>query len=337
MSPRHCFAFRSLACLAAVCLLAAPSAGQEIQPQFRAQMALADAGVYQGRILCRMARLQQWANETSNMLRRETLRFDQSEQGTSMHYQLESAERSVAIDVEIDTVIMHRAVLRDGNVTAESRYVQRPGQPISLQVTHDGQTRTLTGDTLWQLWLEDGQLCGENLLPLCEMLSMDMPFPQFTQALETKLINLAETDQTPDRQAWRGWLAELSDANFAVREAADRRFRAAGTTILPFVRGIDPARLDAEQRYRLRRITFELEGDVSPDTVDATAEWLLEDPRVWVELLDREELSERTVAAAHLGHLLDGAIDFDADADTGLRAQQVVRLRDRVRGAFDRH
>jgi hypothetical protein len=322
--------------LLALLALAAPARGQEIEPGFRAQMAMADAAVFQGRIVSRMARLQQWATTTSSARRgSETLRFERNDHGTAMHYKLVSPQRKLVIDADADYLLMERVSFDGDTVTAEARYEQEPGKPIQFRVLKDGQAHVLEADTVWHLWLEDPQLCSENLLPLCEMLGMRMPWQQFTQALELKLLQMVETGQTPDQDAWQAWLRELSDPRFAVREAADRRFRAAGTAVLPFIRGLDSAELDAEQRYRLRRIAYELQGEATSDTVDAVAESLLQDPRAWVEMLDRGEASDRSTAAAQLERLLRAEVDFDPDGDDAARNASVGRLRNRVRGVVN--
>lgn len=309
----------------------------EVQLVFRAQMALANFEVYNGRLICRLDRLTGWGNTISNKQGVEKLQFKNDERGNSMHYELTTATRRVKIDAWREELTMVREVLREGKVTATTRFEQRPGAPLRLEVIEGDASQTIEGDTVWHLWLTDAHLCAENLLPLCEMIGLEVPWTQFTQALESRLVSLADSGESHDQTAWRTWLDELSSPHFAVREAADRQLRSAGTSLLPFVRRLDLALLDAEQRFRLRRIMHDLQSDIAADTVDSTADLLLDDPRVWVELLDQEDATERTAVAAQLQRTLQAEIEYDAAGSAEVRREQVARLRERVRSAFDRH
>jgi hypothetical protein len=325
----------TLLAVAAVC---ASARGQEVQPVFRAQMALAKPEVYQGRIVCQLDRLMRWGSTISRTSGgSESLRFVQGESGTSMHYKLDAKVRRVTIDAWRDTIVMERVSLGDGQVDATTRFEQRPNQKLTLFVQRGDSVRTLEADTIWHLWLSDSKLCAENLLPLCEMIGIDMPWLQFTEALETQLLRYADAPPSHDASQWRHWIKNLSDERYSVREAADRELRGAGSALLPFVRRIDPALLDAEQRFRLRRILFSMEGETAADTVASAAEWLQDDVCAWVELLDREDVADRTSAARHLARLLESEIDFDPTADPTTRGEQLLRLRDRVGGTIDRH
>lgn len=311
---------------------------QEVQPVFRAQMALAKADVYQGRIVCQLDRLMRWGNTISRTTGgSESLRFERGDRGTSMHYQLRSPERRVTIDAWRDAITMERVLYRDGHVDATTRFEQPSSGRLSLYVQRGDMETTLEADTIWHLWLADAQLCAENLLPLCELMGLDTPWLQFTEALEKQLLRQADGGLSHDAVRWRQWIDELSDDRYVVREAADRQLRAAGSAITPYVRRIDPALLDAEQRFRLRRILHSMEGEVAPDTVDSTAEWLLNDPRAWVELLDREDPADRTCAAEQLERILASEVEFDPTAEEGTRRAQMARLRDRVGGLVDQH
>jgi hypothetical protein len=329
---------------AAVCTLAlawhcgiAQAEPPEVQLVFRAQMALANFEVLNGRFVCRLERLTGWGNTISNKQGVEKLQFKNDERGNSMHYELKTATRRVKIDAWREELTMVRQVVQEGKVTATTRFEQRPGAPLRLEVIEGDVSQTIEGDTVWHLWLTDAQLCAENLLPMCELIGLEVPWTQFTQALETRLVQLADAGESHDQTEWRKWLDELSSPQFTVREAADRQLRAAGTSLLPFVRRLDLSLLDAEQRFRLRRIIYDLHSDVAADTVDSTADLLLDDPRVWVELLDREDEAARTAVAAQLRRTWQAEIEYDVAGSVDVRREQVARLRERVRGAFDRH
>lgn len=304
-------------------------------------MALARAEVLQGRIYCRLDRLTRWGTTVSRSAGgRESLQFKTAAEagnGTSMHYELRAAERRITIDASQNAITMERQSLRDGKVVATARFEQPETGPLVFFVDDNGEQRRLQADSVWQLWLSDSKTCAENLLPLCEMLGMDLPWLQFTESLEVKLLRLADAGQVRTSPEWREWVEQLGDKRFTVREAADRRLRGVGASLIPFARQLDATRLDAEQRFRLRRILHSMEGEITADSVDSVAEWLLDDPRVWVELLDREDVADRTTAARQLSRLLSSDVDFAPTAEDDLRGEQLARLRVRVDGLFDRH
>jgi hypothetical protein len=339
MNPRG-YRFRFLFAVVALWPLAQDANAQPpgVQPVFRAQMALANPSVQQGRIVCRLNRLTRWGNQMSRKSgASESLRFEQSDRGTAMHYKLSSAERRLTIDaLEYELTILHEH-LNDGEADEVVRFEQRPGQPLLFEVRTGDVTQQLNGDTVWHLWLHDPDLCQRHLAPLCDLLGMSTPWTQFTQALESKLFLLADAGQAHDATLWRVWLMELKDDRFAVREAADRQLRSAGTALAPFLRRLDSKQLDAEQRYRLRRIMAEFEQHEGPDTIDSTAEWLADDPRVWLVFLSRADAEKRRTAANQLERLLDSPITFDVDAAEDVRASQIAELQARVARAFDRN
>lgn len=309
-----------------------------VQPVFRAQMALAHAEVYQGRIVCRLNRLTRWGNSNSRSRgAHESLRFEQGDRGVSMHYKLTSPDARVTIDAWQHELTIAREQLNAGAVTAAVRFEQHPGEPLSLEVLQANLSKRLTGDTVWQLWIADATLCQTHLAPLCELLGIETPWAKFAQALEARLFHLADAGQAHDQALWRVWLAELNDDRFAVREAADRQLRASGAALMPFLRRVDFNQLEAEQRYRLRRIMAGQPFEVAADSIESTAEWLADDPRIWVELLNRDDRARRATAARQVARLLESAIDFDADAAAEVRQRQLTALRERVGRAFDRH
>jgi len=309
-----------------------------VQPVFRAQMALANPEVRQGRIHCQLNRLTRWGNALSKKSGgTESLRFEQGDRGTSMHYKFTSANSRLLIDAWEHELSMVREQLADGAVTDAVRFEQRSGQPLSLEVTQGESTSRLTGESVWHLWLADRELCQRQLAPLVELLGLSKPWTQFTEALETRLFFLADAGQAHDAAVWRVWLSQLADDDYAVREAADRQLRAAGTALAPFVRRLDMSQLDAEQRYRLRRIMAEHQAAEAADTVDSTAEWLADDPRIWLAFLDHEDVARRATAARQIERLLESPITFAADADDATRASQIEALEARIGRVFDRH
>ncbi|HEX4149185.1 MAG TPA: hypothetical protein VHY20_09365, partial [Pirellulales bacterium] len=120
----------------------------------------------------------------------------------------------------------------------------------------------------------------------------------------------------------------------AQREAAERELRASGQMILPFLRGVDRSRLDAEQSYRLRGIIGALGNEDAEDTADRVANWLAGDPHAWLSLLSRDDASLRQVAAKQLAQLLEMPLKFDASADAATRQAQIKAIAAQIEQAW---
>jgi hypothetical protein len=76
-----------------------------------------------------------------------------------------------------------------------------------------------------------------------------------------------------------------------------------------------------------------LRGDLLPtraDSPELVAAWLLDDKRVWLALLDREEIATRKLAQRQLEALCQRTILFDPQAEAGIRRQQLARLEARM-------
>jgi len=75
--------------------------------------------------------------------------------------------------------------------------------------------------------------------------------------VERQMLELARTSRVPDRGRWEALVAKLADDSYSRREAAVRALRQQGLAVVPFLRSQDWQLLDAEQRFRLRRILQE--------------------------------------------------------------------------------
>jgi hypothetical protein len=125
-------------------------------------------------------------------------------------------------------------------------------------------------------------------------------------------------------------VAELGDERFARREAADRALRAADPAVLLYLEQLDPGRLDAEQQFRLRRISDTLAAKVGGDTPEQIASWLGGDPAVWLALLSRPDVATRRLAAKQLAAILEAPIPVDPETDPTSQQSKLEELRAKI-------
>ena len=116
--------------------------------------------------------------------------------------------------------------------------------------------------------------------------------------IEAKLLEGAGGQAVAQRARWAALVRQLGDDSFAQREAADRELRAGGPAALAYLRHLDFGRLDAEQRFRIRRILEAAAAQTGDDSPEQAAASLAGDPLVWLALLDRPERATRQAAAA---------------------------------------
>ena len=106
--------------------------------------------------------------------------------------------------------------------------------------------------------------------------------------------------------------------------------RADGAAAVGYLRQLDTRRLDAEQRFRIRRIMDACVEDDKDDAAEDVAARLASDPTIWLALLERPNLEYRKTAAAQLARLLGGPIGVDPAADPASQKQQRDQLRARL-------
>lgn len=213
----------------------------------------------------------------------------------------------------------------DNAVVTAIEFVQEPNKPLVFILGADSAQRTFRAESLWHLIFAH-QECREHLVPYLRLLLRDWNVMTAAEALKTNLLRLAVEGAPADRKCWDEWVAQLAADEYSKREAADRRLRAAGQTILVYLRRLDPDKLDAEQRFRIRRIIVALSLDEN-ESVELTALRLFDDPMIWLALLADDKESVRRVAAKRLAVLLGRPIQFDPSATPQQRQKQIEPLR----------
>jgi hypothetical protein len=194
-------------------------------------------------------------------------------------------------------------------------------------VVGTGETRTaVRGPTLWHLLLAKPELCREHLVPLLENLRPGWGLSRMAEQIEDSLCKVAQSQRVPDRARVTKLVAQLADDRFSARQAADLALRESGAEVLPYLQSLDPLELDAEQRFRVRRIIASLAGDSTADRPEQVVNWLAADARIWLALLDREDASRRRLAAQQISRVLGRAVDYDPMGEPAQRAEQQKAL-----------
>jgi len=262
--------------------------------------------------------------------RRESLSVRVSGAVPVVAYKVSGATQQLLLDATGSRLQLRRLPRGDRSEPAAVEFRQAPGEPVSLKVGSKGQERTYRAATIWHLFLQEPAACQEHLAPLLAVILRELDLVKTAQDVEATLVRTAGRGNPPDQKRWAQWLEQLADPRFAVREAADRKFREEGRIVMTYLQQLDLPRLDAEQSYRVRRILralAETGGDESPAQI---AHWLAGDPAVWLALLSRDDASTRRLAAQRLASMLGGPIAFDPAADPPTRQKQIEALRARM-------
>jgi hypothetical protein len=208
-------------------------------------------------------------------------------------------------------------------------FLQAPGEPLVLKVGAQGHQRVYRGESLWHLALAEPIVFGDHLAPWLKMLQRDWDPQKAAGEVEQALVRLASQREQPNRQQWAQWVRQLGDPEFSVREEADRQLRRAGRSAAGYLERLDAGQLDAEQRYRIRRIVQSYSA-AGQDTSEQIAAWLSGEPAVWLALLARDAEPTRRAALGQLERILGSRPAFDPAAPASVRAKQIEELRAQI-------
>ncbi len=288
--------------------------------------------VVDGRVSFICTRMTQFSSSTSgNTASREEFSLLNRNGQLALSYERITDDETLKVSVTGagDDVAITRSPNGKSAVTAVE-FRQSPGKPITFSVGAGESKRTFSAPELWQLMIAHPKQCEEHLLPLLDLLRPDWKIAATAAEVEDKLIHGAGPEIVKQRTRWAKLVAQLGDDSFAKREAADRTLRAEGASAIGYLRQLDTRRLDAEQRFRIRRILESSVEDDKDDAAEDVAARLAGDPTVWLALLERPKLEYRKTAAAQLARLLGGPIGVDPAADPASQKQQRDRLRSRL-------
>ena len=97
--------------------------------------------------------------------------------------------------------------------------------------------------------------------------------------------------------------------------------------MIHYLRKLDPARLDAEQKFRVRRIITALGSGEGIDTPDRVTSWLAGDPSIWLGLLSRDSESNPAAGLPAAQFPPGQAAGLQSAADEKTRQSQVEQIR----------
>lgn len=262
--------------------------------------------------------------------REERLRLSLHTGIPAIEYSLSSEMMDLTISARDGQYVHVVREPKEGATIERLEFLQAPGEAVKLTLGRDPEKKTFQAPSLWHLLLEEPAICREQLIPLLELLRPNWQLAATASELETELSSLALQRSHGRRAIWNQWVARLGSDSFAQRERADRALRQAGPAILGYLHGIELDRLDAEQRFRIRRIIAAISSREAEDTPQIASRRLVADPRVWLALLKRPELPARRLATEQLARLLDRTIPFDPSADAATRQAQLDALREQL-------
>ena len=285
-------------------------------------------GLESGRMKVEVVRLPPTPTGQVNKPQDEQLTVRNSNGDFSIEYVKPSADRRLSIEIGVSCGRVH--ILQQAEVGADVtpvEFTQPPCGPLTLTVGAKQSQRTIHAASLWHLMIGYPEICRQNLLPLLQMIDSRWDPGKLAADLEEDLIGLANSQDAPDRRHWDALVAQLRDERYTRREAADRQLRAAGRIVIHYLRDLDAAHLDAEQKFRVRRIVAALDDSAGVDTPDRVTSWLAGDPAIWLGLLSRESESTRRLAFQQLSSLVDKPLVFDPSADEKTRQSQIGQIR----------
>jgi len=244
---------------------------------------------------------------------RETITITSETVIPTVRYQNQSQDESLTF-----AIINGREVeLRRMSVGAdrpELRFEQSPGRDLLLQVGRDKTKKTYRSPSLWHLMLEEPGVCERELLPVLQWLQPQWRLKEFIHRAEDELVLAATGSEFQTARKARRLVARLDSADYRTRQAASRDLRALGVGLLPYLDQLDPADLSREQRQRLSRLEASLRASTG-DSPQRIANWLAEDERTWLTLLEHREPAVRQIAVAHLGKRFPKSFAAGSSAD----------------------
>lgn len=287
--------------------------------------------VVDGRVWLQWTRLISMSSNSSSGSVKESVRVRNQNGRLHLSYERTAKDESLKVSVSGngDVVSISRAP-RGQSAIVPVEYRQNPREKITFSTGDGDRKQTFSANELWQLLIIRQKECEEHLLPLLEVLRPDWKIAETVAGIEDKLLHGVSEEIVKRRRRWDSLVEQLGDERFAKREAADRALRADGSAAIGYLRQLDFDRLDAEQRFRIRRILEAIGAENKGDSAEKVAERLAGDPAVWLALLARPEPESRKTAARQLILLLGGPIDVDPAADPDTQKQQRERLRTRI-------
>lgn len=268
----------------------------------------------------------QWESRTNGAGNDERLAFNTTGQHPSIQYERRTNTGEFRMTCDRGNEISIQRSPVGVSTVSPLEFRQSSDGGVTFSFSGPSGKQTFQAPTLWHLLLSEPDACRRNLLPVLATFRDRWDLERQATDLEQILFRAVAQRKQSNDAVYAAWVRDLGSDSFTVRAQADRRLREAGQNALPFLQSLDRAKLDAEQRQRVRQIVTLLCGEGTDDHPERVATRLLSDPRVWVALLDREDVGKREAATQRLTELAGRAIAFDPHAAPEVRQAQLEPL-----------
>lgn len=272
---------------------------------------------------CGQSRVLQTGEATETP--REQLSVQLCTDSLVVHYEDVQADGQTVVDLDDQqrlTITRTTAV-----PSATIKFVQPFQGPLTVTVGRDA-TETFTAGSVWHLAIKHPEICEDSLFPVLETLRPHWRLQEQATALQQTLVSKSGSDALAQRTQWRKLVSQLDSDDFAERQNADRQLRAAGQAVVAWLQRLDRKQLSPEQAGRVQEICQAL-ADLSTDTPQRVALWMIDDRCAWLALLQHSDVSVRLAAANHLTLLCGKPVAFDPYASDRDRQQQLAQLQQR--------
>jgi hypothetical protein len=318
--------------------VAAPAWGQsrQMDGSLVGQLRMFQLRALSGRIAATSRASQQ--NLTSNRNngpRREKLAIDLAGGMPNVSYECSTSDEKLSFEIVGGNKVTIEVMPRSASDHPTIRFVQPAEGSLSLTVDAGGQVTTYHAPTLWHLLLIESEVCHEHLIPFLEIMRPSWQLERRARQVEEALCRADSNQFRLYHAAWGQSVAALTNDRYAQRERAEQQLFGSGPAVLPYLRSLERADLDAEQRFRIKRVMRSLSSEGDEDTPERVTLWLSGDPRTWYALLSRRDLAVRRTALARLSRLLEAAVDFTPEASLTERNRQLAILRERFADVLD--
>ncbi|MCE5266631.1 MAG: hypothetical protein LLG00_01925 [Planctomycetaceae bacterium] len=338
--PALCFSRRSLRLIVAATLILCFANVADAQHTLLSGMLTAGRlspngrwlwfSIVNGRVVLRWTQLATVSQTTQGLAKQESFRFAAENNQPRLHYERSTHKDTLKVDVvgAGDDLHISRTPQKSKEPALDFRQV--PGQPVVLTVGVGKDQKIVRAADLWALLIETPPEFAKELLPLLDMLRPGVKLADAVSEVETSLLEIRTGHAVADQSAWAALVRQLGDDSFSRREAADRELRSRDPATVAYLRRLDLSKLDAEQRFRIRRILEAATAQSDDDSPEQAAASLAGVPAVWLALLARPDIATRKAAARQLASLLGGPIEVDPVADPATQKQQREHLRQRI-------
>jgi len=269
-------------------------------------------------------------SSTQSQDRQEKLTIDLTGNAPSIDYELSTQDFRVIVDMDEGNVLrILRTPQADGKSTRFDFRQPSEGK-LTVTIGENPPERIYQADSVWHLAIAEPEMTRTELEPLLRLLRPGWPLVSEATAIEQALFKQIDVSRGFDRQSWSVLVAQLRSHSYVERNEADRRLRELGQVVVPYLRNISNAELDAEQNYRIRTIIRRYGSGATEDSPETASTWLAADPEVWYALAARTDAKHREAARAQLAMLLGEPVVLDSDATGDALIAQLATIRKQI-------